>query len=232
MIISRIGLNKIVSILCIFFSSSAYAGNLINNGDFSLGNKGFYSGYSYRSFIDGESQYAIVNPGQISNSNKWGGNWRNMPATPSGSKNIMLVNGSPYSNVPIWSETINVKKNTDYEFSFVWTEANCYANIRAMISNITFKDFDFDKLGNISSWNTASVNFNSGLNDSITLTMVDLNTEVIGNDFALADFSLREKSSPVPEPSSLAIALIGILGVSAIVRSRRSCRYDIDTGAR
>ena len=147
MISCRIYLCEIAVIIGAFFSSSAYAGNLINNGDSSLGNKGFTSGYSYRSFIDGESQFAIVNPGQISNSNKWGGNWRNMPATPNGSTNVMIVNGSPYSNVPIWSETINVKKNTDYEFSFVWTEANCYADIRAMISNITFKDFDFDKDG-------------------------------------------------------------------------------------
>jgi len=72
---------------------------------------------------------------------------------------------------------------------------------------------------NPGTWQFLGTTWNSGTNTSVSLRIINQNTAVGGNDFALDDIHFSTESSvSVPEPASL---LLSGLGLAALVMSRR-----------
>ena len=54
------------------------------------------------------------------------------------------------------------------------------------------------------------------------LSLINANTELAGNDFALDDVFLGTQSSVVPEPATWAMMLVGFGGIGFQMRRKRA----------
>jgi hypothetical protein len=72
-------------------------------------------------------------------------------------------------------------------------------------------------------WEGLSKSWNSGLNTSVSLSLINRNTAAAGNDFAIDDVFLGTTSTvtPVPEPETYALMLAGLGAMGVIARRRR-----------
>jgi hypothetical protein len=95
---------------------------LVINGNFTEGNTGFSSDYTYYPDVAGNNElvndqgtngYGVGTNGQNYHPGFWGIDHTN---NQTGNKNFMLVNGHG-NTLTIWKETVNVLPNTDYYFS-------------------------------------------------------------------------------------------------------------------
>jgi len=169
-------------------TSQTLGKNLIVNGDFSQGNTGFTSGYTYANPNVTEGQYFVGtnptawNPGTSGCSDHTGNNG-----------NMMLVNGNPQDDLQVWSETIAVQPNTNYAFS-AWLTPIYGVNPAELQFYINGKT-----IGNVftaqlpmCSWQQFYQNWNSGDTSKVTISIINKNTIVLGNDFALDDISFAQ----------------------------------------
>lgn len=176
---------KPLSDITYYLTAKETGNNLIQNGNFSNGNSGFTSAYKYAASNTTEGEYA-VGP----NPQAWNSGLSNCSDHTSGNGNMMLVNGSPTDDVVIWSQTVNVAPNTNYEFA-TWIQA-------------LFKDnparLQFSINGNVlgsaitallptCTWSRFATNWNSGSSTTAVISIVNKNALVQGNDFALDDIS-------------------------------------------
>ncbi|MBS7562788.1 hypothetical protein KHS38_00090 [Mucilaginibacter sp. Bleaf8] len=161
--------------------------NKVVNGNFSNGRTGFTSSYTYAAPTNNrvlypEGTYSITtNPRNVHSNFD--------PSTDhSGNGNMMVVNGASQANVTVWTETINVGKNTDYIFSVWFTSVNAEnpGRLNFSINNVP--------LGNpivlsnqTSTWQNFTVRWNSKDAMSAVISIVNQNTIASGNDFALDD---------------------------------------------
>ena len=173
-------------------------GNLISNGDFEIGNVGFGSSYGYpsepfsTSSLQPEGLYAIVNlPSEVHN---------NFTSTgvdhTTGTGRQMVVNGATNPGMVVWSQSVAVLPNANYEFScWVQTVVKPYdsnpAQLQLYIDGIAAgpiftADPDIDK------WTQFVYNTNSGSNTTLNIEIVNQNTIAGGNDFALDDIVMHQ----------------------------------------
>ena len=91
------------------------SGNLVFNGDFSQGNVGFNSDYTYYPISPGnmgEARYSTVtNANSIHAAFQGTGHTGNAPLD-----SFMVVNGAGSPNQNVWCQTVSVSPNTDYFF--------------------------------------------------------------------------------------------------------------------
>ena len=194
----------------VLFAPAASA-NLITNGDFSAGNTGFASGYGYvapgLNTCWPEGTYSIV-----SSPNACHSLWSPFGDHTTGSGNMMVVNGAPAANVTVWSETVSVLANSQYNFS-AWV-ASVYpsspAQLEFLINGVQVGGA-FTASTTAGLWQQFSGNWSSGSMTAATLSIVDLNIVLGGNDFALDDLSFVD---PVPESNS---AILWSLALAALV---------------
>jgi gliding motility-associated-like protein len=168
----------------VYSLTSQVAGvNLISNGNFSGGNTGFSSAYTFAFPNSTEGQYWVgINP------SSWNGGLSNCGDHTSGSGNMMMVNGSPAPNSKIWSQTITVQLNTNYDFSG-WISSLSSSNpaqLQFSINNVNLGN-SIAAASSTCQWNQFSSTWNSGSNTSATIAIVNNNTIAAGNDFALDD---------------------------------------------
>lgn len=166
---------------------------LVTNGDFSSGNSGFTSGYSYTPPPNTtEGQYWVATGAQVPS---WNGALQSNGDHTSGTGNFLLVNGNPISGVNVWCQTINVNPNTEYIFStwistlFPTNPAVLQFSVNGTILGTTIAAPSSTRL-----WIPFNATFNSGMNTSVNICIVNQNTSIAGNDFGLDDISLRECS--------------------------------------
>lgn len=168
-----------------YLHAEATGANLITNGDFSAGNTGFTSQYIFASANVTEGQYFVGNNPQV-----W--NTALSPCTDhtTGAGNMMLINGSPVPDVNVWTQSITVTPNTNYAFS-TWIQALYPPNPAILQFSINGKD-----IGSLitaalptCTWTQFYTTWNSGNNTTATIAIVNKNTQVQGNDFALDDIS-------------------------------------------
>lgn len=107
-----------------------------------------------------------------------------------GSGNMMMVNGSPTPDVKVWTQTVPVIPNTNYAFS-TWIQSLWPPNPAQLQFSINDND-----LGPLITPNPTPCNWiqfyttwNSGNSTTATISIVNKNTFVQGNDFALDDIS-------------------------------------------
>lgn len=168
-----------------YYTAEVPGNNLIVNGDFSAGNTGFTSGYVYANPNLTEGQYFVG-----TNPQAWNPSMSPCTDHTTGNGNMMMVNGNPVPNVNVWSETITVSPNTNYAFS-TWIQALYPPNPAQLKFSI-----DGIQIGNTitaslppCTWTQFYTTWNSGNNTSATISIVNINTAIQGNDFALDDIS-------------------------------------------
>lgn len=171
-----------------YFTSKTISNNLVVNGDFSTGNNGFTSDYTPQFPNTTEAVYWIGN-----NPNAWNAAFSSCTEHTTGTGNMMMVNGSPVTGAKVWSQSVTVSPNTNYAFS-VWVQSLAAMNP----ANLRFS-INGNALGNnitagstACAWSRFYATWNSGNNTSATITIVNNNTIVTGNDFAIDDISFAE----------------------------------------
>jgi gliding motility-associated-like protein len=103
---------------------------------------------------------------------------------------MLLVNGSPTANKTVWQQTLTVNANTEYEFE-VWITSLYSVNpalLQFSINGIVVGDsISADNV--VCNWRRFSVTWNSMNNTSATIAVVNKNTVILGNDFAIDNIS-------------------------------------------
>jgi hypothetical protein len=198
---------------CFASGSLPVATELVTNGSFSAGNTGFTTAYTYVTDVAGiqtemhpEGTYAIVsNPNTVHQD--FYGQDRN-----SASGKIMVVNGSP-SILSIWNQnSISVLPNTTYYFS-AWAmsvvngdNAILQFSINgSQVGTIAFLPNGYTNTAGPYTWVRFYGQWESGPSTTANLSIVNLNTILGGNDFALDDISFGTMS-PVALSANPAIS--------------------------
>jgi gliding motility-associated-like protein len=168
-----------------YLTSEKKGNNLIVNGDFNNGNAGFTSSYNYAASNITEGQYFVGPSPQA-----WNASLSNCGDHTTGNGNMMLVNGAPTPDVKVWTQTVTVIPNTNYSFA-TWIQALWPPNpaqLRFSINNNDIGSLITASLPTCT-WTQFYTTWNSGNNTSATISIINKNTLVIGNDFALDDIS-------------------------------------------
>jgi gliding motility-associated-like protein len=165
------------------------SGNLVFNGDFSQGNIGFSGDYTYYPISPGnmgEARYSTVtNANSIHAAFQGTGHTGNAPLD-----SFMVVNGAGSPNQNVWCQTVSVSPNTDYFFG-AWV-STVVANNPAILQfsiNGQVLGSPFTAPFNINNWSEFFETWNSGINTTATICVVNQNTTLGGNDFALDDIT-------------------------------------------
>ena len=206
------------------------AQNLVTNGNFEGGNTGFTSSYSFAPAGNStEGQYTVR-----SNPFPWNGLFISAADHTSGSGLMYVGNGSPTNGSVVWaSGPIAVAQNTNYFFEAFVMNVCCsspFPGNSPSILEFSVAGLTTESLGTATTnlalagtWEGLSKSWNSGLNTSVSLSLINRNTAAAGNDFAIDDVFLGTTSTvtPVPEPETYALMLAGLGIVGAIARRRR-----------
>lgn len=170
--------------------------NLFTNGDFSAGNTGFTSGHTYS---------PVYTPGNYFVGPEWFGPNYN-PAFPdhtlTSDNMFMSVDGASPATV-LWEQTVNVNMFTIYRFSFWATPADQVQPIYEIhfIGDVTGDVIVSTQVGipysGMWTWDEYMVPcWFSDKNSTLTVRIINLETNSYGNDFGMDDFSIRECCYP------------------------------------
>ena len=205
-----------------YLNAKVVGSNLIINGDFSQGNKGFTSQYTYNS----ESGY---NEGVYwvgTSPYPWHPDFSKCTDHTTGNGNFMFVNGASKPGKIVWKESVVIQPNTNYAFS-TWGESISPGNpakLQFTINGKTIGDtFIVPGPDTTCLWRQFYKVWNSGENTSAVITIINLNTDPGGNDFALDDISFAKVSI---EKDSINIALKPTPTVSILNSDTSICIKD------
>lgn len=175
-------------------TGSALSGvNLLTNGDFSSGNSGFGSSYTYwATGTQNEGVYFVV-----ANPNSMHSGFCSCADHTTGSITTgsqMVINGATSVGIIAWSESVSVVPGANYQFSY-WIQnvslggnpgqLQLYVNgspTGSVYTATTNEDGWFQYIGTI----------NSGSSNVLQLTLINNNTLAGGNDFALDDIVFQQ----------------------------------------
>jgi len=214
-------------------AAGANAQNLVVNGDFEAGNSGFTSDYAFAPASNTtEGQYTVR-----TDPFPWNGAFISAPDHTTGSGLMFVGNGSPVDGAVVWrSGSIGVTANTDYFFEAFVMNVCCsspFPGNTPSILEFSVAGLATESLGTATTdlalagtWEGLSKSWNSGANTSVVLSLINRNTARGGNDFAIDDVFLGTTSTvtPVPEPETYALMLLGLGAVGAMARRRKAAR--------
>jgi len=164
---------------------------LIINGDFEQGNQFFSSEYDYLpSKMTAHKSYCITKNPKSSYPK-----FDSCGDHTTGLGNAMLINGDSTGKRYFWGQTVyNLKKNTDYTFSY-WITSVDTVNppaIYIIFNGDTLKNNVFLGPKKSCHWYNMQLIWNSAGNDTVRILLTDFNRRYFGNDFAVDDISLQE----------------------------------------
>jgi len=174
---------------------------LIVNGDFSMGNIGFSSDYSFVTSSCNPGEYAVD-----TNANLYVGCWTPNGDHTDGHGKFFLCNGSTIAPSNAWDTTLAVNPHTNYVFSvwvinliatnpnFCGTGAISQPNLELNINGKTISGVAFSVPQNATWMNICGV-WNSGNTLSATLAVADIDNDGEGNDFGVDDISFRASTT-------------------------------------
>ena len=173
-------------------TSNSPSSNMVTNGDFSLGNTGFTSDYTYVANAGGGGQGIY---GVATTAISWFQYFAscNVEHT-NGTGKMIIFDGSTSNagNDKAWGQTIAVQPNQTYTFSY-WVQTVALGN-PASIANIELKINGVVIGTNLApssecSWSLRTYTWNSGTATSAQIALYDKVTASGGNDFAIDDIS-------------------------------------------
>lgn len=212
----------------------ATAANLVVNGDFSAGNSGFTSTYTYApsSPTAGlpEGVYLVdTNAANVHPS------WYSFGDHTTGSGQYLIVNGATSTVAgegrTAWQQTVAGSANTKYFFEAFAANICCNSSLTGPIapSNLTFTVDDGTTETVLSTfmtnpakpgqWVGLSSSYTSTLGGPLTLRIVNSNLAASGNDFAVDDINFST-STTVPEAATWTMLVAGFGLVGAATRRR------------
>lgn len=109
-----------------------------------------------------------------------------------GAGNFMIINGSSQPNTYVWCQTINVQPNTYYEFS-AWVASlitQSPAQLQFQANGVLLGPI-FSAPNAINTWNQFFSVWYSGANTSVDICIINQNTSIAGNDFAIDNISFK-----------------------------------------
>lgn len=161
----------------------------IINGNFSSGNVGFTTGYTY------DAVPGTFGPGHITvtnNPQSFNSGFGNCGDHTSGAGNMLLVDGSDVAGTDVWCENINVLPNTDYVFEF-WA-TNVYPvsppSLIATCNGIVIGAVTLEPT--MCQWQKVSFCFTPVTSGNVSMCIAEVSGIGFGNDFAIDDISLEE----------------------------------------
>ncbi len=174
-----------------YYTAEKLGNNLITNWDFSAGNTGFSSDYSYAtSNTTQNAAYGVVNNPTI-----WNAGTASCTDHTTGTGNMYVANGATIPGIKAWKSSVTVNPNTNYQFS-AWIQSISLANFA--IFKFYINGVPFGPTLNAPStgcqWIQQKFNWNSGNNTTANLSLEDFTYDADGNDFALDDISFATAS--------------------------------------
>ena len=167
--------------------------NLIQNWDFSLGVSGFTTSYTQGFGPNGlmpEETYTVISNPSLVHPN-FASFYDHTTGNSSGS--MMVVNGSGVANTLVWLQNISVNPDTWYDFS-AWG-ATCVSQAPALLQfrlNGILLDSPFQLPNSTGEWVPFHSKWYSGTSLNAEISIVDQQTALSGNDFAIDDLKFRE----------------------------------------
>lgn len=174
-------------------------GNLIMNGDFEMGNIAFGSSYgtpptpyNTNSLVP-EGLYAVVDlPSQVHY------NFSNtaVDKTPAPGTKQMVINGNTVPGVVVWTQSVAVVPNADYEFTY-WVQSVVNggdtnpSQLQLYVNGVSAGPV-YTANTTTGAWTQFIYNTNSGTNQILNLELINQNTIAGGNDFALDDIVFQQ----------------------------------------
>lgn len=179
-------------------TASMMGPNLVVNGDFSLGNVGFTNEYNYSAtyapcnYYVNNTYFTIPDPMYTDH-------------TPTSDNMMLSIDGCTNGQI-VWEQTFTVVPNANYTFSFWATRAGQIQPIFQTIftGDVTGTDI-YSTVTTLPStgawiWDQYGGNmWNSGNNNTITITVKNLEINGFGNDFAMDDFSLQMQCNQISQ---------------------------------
>ncbi len=191
------------------------SGNLIANGDFSQGNTGFTTQYTYH-----PSSYTSTNPyySVATTSNGWHPTTANCSDHTSGNGNMMLIDGAVDNERVVWKQTVPVTANTAYLLT-AWAMDIQQSSPGHHPTQLRFK-INGTQVGQIFGlgsvfpcvWRKFFNSWNSGISTSAVIEISSKDLVANGNDFALDDISF--------ETEQCALAQIEVTDCSGFLEKR------------
>ncbi len=172
--------------------------NIILNGDFELGNNNFSTGYVLGTggawgLLSNPGTYAITTSPNLAHNNFSSC----ADHTPAPGVNMMVVNGASTAGVNVWCQTVTVTPNTNYQLS-AWASNALNEN------NVAQLQFSINSaaVGPLFTTSTTGCNWqqffqvwNSGVNTTANICILNQNVGQGGNDFLLDDITFRPQCS-------------------------------------
>jgi gliding motility-associated-like protein len=157
--------------------------NLIPNGNFSQGNVGFTSGYTYTSNLWPEATYYVG-----ANPTTYHMNFASCTDHTTGTGNMMIVNGAGLANVNIWQQTVNINPYSMYVFSCWLTSVtpSFPAQLQFFVNGVQIGAV-FQATAVNCQWNMFYNTWTSGSATVANIEIRNQNTALSGNDFAIDD---------------------------------------------
>ena len=242
----------IAVIAAIFTGTGARATNLISNGDFSAGNTGFTSDYSYNTIANSmlsAGSYSVVTKANDVHT-AWGNYFDHTSGDSSGK--YFVANASDDITKTVWqSGAISVTQpNTAYRFEAWLTKIYALEQSPPVLSFQIGDGTNWTNMGQTASLSSTSpgtwlhtyVDGQFGAAGTYFVRLKNSNSASTGNDLGLDDiyFGLRSSSptvgttpgttptafnpTPVPEPSGIVLAAVGA-AVAGWWARRRQRRY-------
>ena len=172
--------------------------NIVYNGDFEEGNKGFWSQYSYTTEAHGSGYAQGLGPeGRYAggaNPNYYHQNFCDFSG--STRKKMLIANGNAGTDKVVYAATFDVEPNQNYIVSF--EAANVSSAKEDEIPQFQFS-VSGEKLGSVfkisqtkCEWKEYYQIWNSGSHTNATITILNQNTKASGNDFAIDNITYRK----------------------------------------
>jgi hypothetical protein len=206
-------------------ASSASAVNLVQNGDFSAGNIAFTSQYNYVAPpLDQKSLYPEAAYTIAGNPNITHDNWASFGDHTTGDGNMMIVNGAGAPDVVVWEQVISVTPKMLYNFG-AWLVSSYSVSPAVLQFEINGRAIGpvFNASSNEGAWNFFGTTWNSRGAKFARIAIVNQNTALDGNDFALDDitFTANRPVESVPEPITIIGTVIAGGFVGAMKRKQK-----------
>jgi gliding motility-associated-like protein len=172
-----------------YLYSKSTGNNLITNGNFSAGNTGFGSDYTYSAGNNTVIGVYGINT-DPSAWNTWAGKCNDHTGS---NGNMMLFDGDGIAGQKVWYTTIAITPNTNYAFS-CWIQSifsGNPANLQFFINGKLLGNV-FNASSTTCQWEQFYETWNSGNNTTANIAIINQNTNGLGNDFALDDLSFAQ----------------------------------------